>query len=259
VCIDCGAHFHHLCAATYDKDVEGTNKCGCTNRPAAMPVPMDVDPANPPPPLAAPPPPPPPLPIAQLQLPRATTAARRLRQRLKLKRRRCGRAPLSTSVRYEEVRQGRRTAIIAVRLYAMPARPAVHRRVEEDAEVAKGALTRHARLDTIDSFHVDKYGAGDPFDSNVGICACECPACGARFWPLERNSNRQYTRCCGNGKVRVQRFRTHPRLRHLLTAPGGDAALFRKHIRKFNMALAFGSFQAGAEVHMPGGPSAFKI
>ena len=57
----------------------------------------------------------------------------------------------------------------------------------------QGCAARQFNIDTFDETIVPPH--------YCGLCDQRCQFCGALYWKLELNSNRQYTKCCALGKA----------------------------------------------------------
>ena len=91
----------------------------------------------------------------------------------------------------------------------------------------------------------------DTFDETIvpphycGLCDQRCQYCGALYWKLELNSNRQYTKCCHLGKAMVKRIPVPPPfLKSIMersTHPSSLYKRFFKNARYFNTSASFAS------------------
>ena len=90
--------------------------------------------------------------------------------------------------------------------------------------------------------------------SNLGRMSLECGHCGALYFESERNTRRNFTGCCMNGKIAVPHLpAAHTTIQYLVSTPLQDIEdqdereelkIFRKKVRNYNGLFAF------AGIHM---------
>ena len=90
---------------------------------------------------------------------------------------------------------------------------------------------------------------------HLGTWDYRCLYCGAKYWAFETNSNRKYTRCCGEGKIILPPISELPTMfAELFEGKSLRSKLFFKKIRLFNSNTSFASTRMKEVQFGPGVP-----
>ena len=130
-----------------------------------------------------------------------------------------------------------------------------------DVRVVRNAVTAHPQMHNLACKLYET-----PFDEperDIKQMSGECIHCGALYFPDERNTRRNFTSCCMNGKINVTQLpAAHPTLHRLLLMPldqfqdeeeREEIQQFRTRPRNYNSLFAF----AGIHMNMDRPQGAF--
>eukprot|EP00112_Aurelia_sp_Birch-Aquarium-sp1_P000744 Seg10723.2 transcript_id=Seg10723.2/GoldUCD/mRNA.D3Y31 product="hypothetical protein" protein_id=Seg10723.2/GoldUCD/D3Y31 len=99
-----------------------------------------------------------------------------------------------------------------------------------------------------------------PQQHSLGPMSGRCPNCNARFFPQEKTTRGQYTKCCRQGKVHLPPIaQPSENIKQLFSGDSPDSPHFKTHVRQYNASLGMASWNAPIVQHPAGGPRVVTI